>query len=243
MAKPKSLENRTWWKVLNSNLVILFIATVVFGGVAKLYADYQESQRDIATRRSAYAKLLTEFEHRVADLSSADADLNPVIGRGFEMKGAKRLSDHGADRSRWDRLSEAIGQREWDVLHGRGSYEPTAPEFANRSFAAVAAEMEDIGGVPDIQIGAYRLVGFLDADKSVVWVFVRSAIPNMMQVSASRHLLFADGTIPFPRGHTLTEYEQRRLGFPEVHPGDLDRAMKKANAASAELDNALGNAD
>jgi hypothetical protein len=239
MAARKRAQDTGWWSVLNSNIVILLVSSALLSGVAKLYSDHQDAEKEMVVRRGVYAKLLTEFEHRVSALSNEDISLDPYLGEGLNFRKTK-MPDHGPERQRWDKAQLLIGQREVDIIQGRGSYVPSLPEYAGMNLQAIAVQLEDVGGVPDIQMGGIRLMGALDSGKEVVWLFVRSWLPIMRQVTASRHLMYSDGRIPFPRGHVVTASEERALGIPEFHPGDLERLEKENDAHFREVQAKLG---
>ncbi|WP_454884904.1 hypothetical protein [Sphingomonas oryzagri] len=230
-------SRKGFWDHINSPVVVAILTGVIIAGGGKIYADRQADARELDTRRSAYAKLLTEYEHRVSDLGIADGCLDPELGEGPTLKGIKPIPKTGPARDRWTRLSLAVGKQESDILRGRGSYAPTDPAFEGMSFEAVAIQMETLGGVPDIQVGAMRLFGALDSGPDVVWLFVRSWLPMMRQVSVSRHMMFADGRLPFRRGHAPTEAEQKSLGFPDMKPGDLERLERQTDALHAQIQN------
>ncbi len=129
---------------------------------------------------------------------------------------------------------------EQDVLQGRGKYVPTAPEFAGVHFLTLAARMERVGGIPDIQLGALRLIRTLDVEPDLLWLMVRAYSPMIQKFGVVRHVLYSKGELPLPRGEVLTQRQEDVLGFPRLKPGDLERAKRESDLMHARLQSALG---
>jgi hypothetical protein len=220
--------------------VLLLISGVVLAGGAKIYTDRQAAAIELVERRADYVELLTELQQRVSQLLQADGELNKFLGEGAELKGAKRMPDKGPVRAEFERMSEEIGKRESEILSGGGHYVPTAPAYANVHFLTLAARLERLGGVPDIQMGALRLLPVLQADPSILWIFVRAYGPMMQKFVISRHLLYTRGELPLPVGAELTERQEAVLGFPaDMSDEEFEALKRRTNAHLDEVINEL----
>ena len=237
MAKPASKlhsEGRLW-AVLNSPLALLLMSGMLLGGGAKIYADRQSALAELDTRRAAYVEMLAEYQRRVSLLSHEDARLEPFIGTADEMLAGRVRPLVESKRCQFETLSKAVGEKQEDILLGRGSYKPTAPIFSELDILTLAARMEQTAGVPDIQLGGLRLIRTLDAPPEILWIMVRSYLPMLKQFGVSRHMLNVNGELPLIRGQQLTDRQERVLGFLELKPSDVDRALHRARRKSDEL--------
>lgn len=237
-APAPSLLQRLW-SVLNSPLILLLISGVVIAGSAKLYADRQAAAAELSARRDRYVELLAEVQHRVAILQQADGLLDPFIGTGEAFNAMKPVPEPWPRRAAFDRACLKAGRMEADVLAGRGSYVPTAPAFAGVNMLTLAARLERLGGVPDLQLGSIRMIGLLNAPPDVLWLFVRAFMPTFMQFVASRHLMNVDGQLPLPAGAVLTVRQEAMLGIPQVHHGDLERMERESDRLFTKVDRKL----
>ena len=230
------------WSVLNSPLVLLLISGVVIAGGAKLYADRQAAAAELSARRDRYVELLAEIQHRVGMLQQADGLLDPFIGSGEGFEAMKPVPEPWPLRAAFDRACLKAGRIEADVLAGRGGYVPTAPAFAGTDMLTLAARLERLGRVPDLQLGSIRMIGLLSVPPDGLWLFVRAYMPTLMRFVASRHLLNVDGQLPLPAGAVLTVRQEAMLGIPQVHPGDLERIERENDRLFAQVDRKLRDA-
>lgn len=236
--EPPPTRRRSW-EILNSPLVICLISGVAIAGGAKLYSDAQAEAADLETRRGTYIELLAEFQRRTSMLLQADGELNPFIGEGRNFEGARPIPVAGPLRREWEKISADVGRKELEILRGTGSYVPTSPAFAGVDFLTIAARMERTAGVPDIQLGALRMLGLLEAPPEMLWLFVRAYLPIIQQFAVSRHMMYTNGTLPLPRGRALTKAQEAALGFPNPKPGDLERLMKETDRLHNEVQRKL----
>lgn len=114
------------------------------------------------------------------------------------MKGGRHVPANGSVRRAFERACEEAGGREADVLAGRGGYVPTAPEFANVDFLTLAARLDRLGRVPDILLGALRLIRTLDTPRDILWIFVRAYRPMMEEFVVARPVMYTDSQLPLP---------------------------------------------
>jgi hypothetical protein len=241
--KPTQAGRARWWAILNSPFVIALLSGLVLAGGLKYYTDRQAAIQDQIVRRSALAILLSEYQQRISALGAADGELNTVLGPSPGIARRPRLDPRSAEFRSWERLSARVGHREWEIVHGTGSYTPSSPEFARVNLLVIAARIENTAGIPDVQLGGVRMLGLLDVEPDILWVFVRPLLPEMMKFGVTRHMLYVNGSIPLMRGASLSARQERVLGFPDVKPGDLQRVMDHSNAVSARLENELGDAE
>jgi len=242
--KPKSPSGLSWWNVLNSPLAIALVTGVtglVIGGVATIHHQQQEAAKDRAVRRSEFANLLVEYRQRLSALEEADGELElPEFKEGMSTAGQHKLTD--AERKVFEVKSEAVGKREWDIIRGSGSYVPAMPAYANVNLQAIGAQIDDTAGIPQVQSGALQLLGLLNVESSVLWLFVHASLPQMRTYYVGRQMMLINGQLPLDRGDTLTARQERVLGFPEVKPGELERRMKESNALHERVQRKLGDA-
>jgi len=226
-----------WWTALNSPLALLLISGVVIGGAVKWYDSHQNAVEDQTARRSKLAHLLTEYQHRISTLGSLNSRLD--LPSPTSAATQKKLDPCSAEYRAFERLSGDIGRQEWNVIRGQGIYVPTAPQFKGVNIQAIAAEIEDTAGIPDVQLGSIRMLGLLNADPDIIWVFVAGHLPEMEKFGITRHLLYVSGEIPLLRGNSLTVRQQRMLGFPEPQPDDARRRtdiMQRLDKTIQELE-------
>ena len=133
------------------------------------------------------------------------------------------------------------GRYETRNITGRGRYVPTNSEFAGVDFLTLAARIERVGGIPDIQLGALRLLRTLDWPPEVLWLNVRAYLPILTNFGVTRHMLYTDGQLPLPRGASLTRQEAV-LGIPDIKPGDLDKIRLKTHRLTKKLESELSDA-
>ena len=236
-----SKQGRNWWGIANSPLVLLVASGIIIGGGAKLYADHQEDVREQTTRRSTLSNLLVEYRQRLSDLERLDAELNKYLGDDPRVTAAIRPVNE-AERREFEALSKRVGKREQEIIRGNGTYVPTSPSFANVNIQVIASQIEDSAGVPNLQSGAIQLLGFLNTEPDVLWLFVRAYLPMMTEFYVSRHMMTLSGELPLARGAQLTEDQEKRLGIPRPAPGDLERIMRENDALHANVQEALTNA-
>lgn len=228
------------WVFLNSPLLLLLLSSVIIGGGAKIYTDRQAAAADLETRRSQYVEMLAEYQHRISDLVHVDSELDAFIGEGVKFETKEPLTNKR--HREFETASERVGKQEADILAGRGTYVATAPAFANMSLLSLTARMERLAGIPDLQFGSLRLLSTLDVPPDVLWLFVRSYLPMMMQFGVSRHLLYTNGELPLKRGASLTNRQEAVLGIPDPKPGDLERLQRKTDELNKRLQGELGEA-
>jgi hypothetical protein len=234
--KPSKLSRI--WSLMNAPLVLLVLSGVGAGGTI-IYSSLRSQAEELQNRRAEYIVLLAEYQHRVSTLIDADSQLDPYIGEGLTFKGGKKIPDCGPLREQWEKLSTKVGRRERDILRGQGDYVPTTPKFRGVDFLTLGAQIEQVGGVPDIQLGALRLIRTLDWPPEILWLNVRAYIPMMLKFGVARHMLYTNGQLPLPRGTSLTRRQEAALGFPDVKPGDLELRKAETMKHQAELDKAL----
>lgn len=227
------------WAALNSPLVLLMLSGVVIGGGAKLYSDRQSAAVEVAGRRAEYVELLAELQRRVSRLQDADGRLDRFIGAANSPGALRKVPEPWPQRAAFERESALVGAAEADILAGRGSYAPTAPAYAGIDLLTLAARLERVGGVPDLQLGALRLLRTLDADPDVLWLFVRAHRPMLERFVVSRHLLQVEGELPLPAGAALTPRQKAMLDIPRPKPGDLERLRRENDVLHARLDREL----
>lgn len=227
------------WAIVNSPIVLLVVSGVVIGGGAKLYADGQSAAAEVAGRRAEYVELLAELQRRVSRLKDADGRLDRFIGAADSPEALRKVPEPWPQRAAFERESALVGAAEADILAGRGSYVPTAPAYAGIDLLTLAARLERVGGVPDLQLGALRLLRTLDADPEVLWLFVRAHRPMLERFVVSRHLLHVEGDLPLPAGAALTPRQEAVLDIPRSKPGDLQRLRRENDVLHARLDREL----
>ena len=132
-------SSRRWWSVVNAPLVVALVGLLAAGGW-KLYSSYQDALADQATRKVELSKLFDELQQRLSYLADADEELTPYLGEGTTFKGAKKLQPSTAEARRWERKVLEVGQKEWDVVHGRGTYLPSSPEFSGVTLQSIASQ-------------------------------------------------------------------------------------------------------
>jgi hypothetical protein len=103
----------------------------------------------------------------------------------------------------------------------------------------VGSQIEDAAAIPNLQSGAIQLLGFLNTDPSVLWIFVRAYLPTMREFYVGRHMMTVNGELPLARGQQPTIQQERRLGIPQPAPGDLERAMKRSDELHVKVQTEL----
>lgn len=240
--RSRSLPSRGWWVVANSPLVIVLLSGGVLAGSAKIYTDHQEATKDRNARRSTLSSLLVEYRQRLSALESLDGELNEFLGEGPKMRGPYGRPMTDAKRKIFELRSKEIGKREWDVIRGSGAYVATAPAYANINLQTIAAQIDDVAEIPTVQSAPIQMLGFLNADPDILWIFVRAYLPEMRTFYVGRLWLTMNGQLPLGRGETPTAQQERVLGFPDVQPGDIERLQKENDALHAEVQAKLTNA-
>lgn len=227
-----------WWILANSPLAILIVSGMLIGGGAKLYSDQQEIVRDQVARRSTLSTLLVEYRNRLSALESLDAELSDYLGPG---PGITKVEQPFTEtrRAAFEKLSLNVGRREVEVIQGRGHYVPTSPSFANVNIQVVAAQIEDAAGIPNLYAGSLQLLGVLNADANVIWIFIRAYVPLMTEFYVNRHMMTINGELPLPKGAELTAAQETKLGIPQPKPGELERLKKESDARHAEIQSLL----
>jgi hypothetical protein len=239
----KSTAPQKFWAFLNSQFFLTIFGLVIIGGIAAIYNQRQNDLQDQAARRPVLGKLLTEYQHRVSDLSEADSQLNEQLGPSGTFDRARKLdrSDSVA-AARWDKLIEQVSNREWAVLLGRSPYVSTAPEFGGVSFLNIASQIDNVAGIPDLQFGSLRMIGVLETPPPATWLFVRSQMPSLIRWGAGRQLLYIDQTLPLRRGDRLNIIQEKQLGIVQPKPGELERLQRENNELTQQVLNKLEDA-
>lgn len=240
----KESPRRTWWDVLNSNIVVAFFSLVIVGGVAAIYSERQSALADQEARREVLGKHLAEYQHRIGELGSADSRLNYQLGPSGTFDRGRRLdqADRAAVRS-WERLTEEVSCQEWDILMGRGRYVPTSPEYNGVSLVNLGTQIDNVAGIQDLQFGPIRMIGLLETPPTATWIFLRSQLPMLMRAGVGRNLLYINRTLPLRRGVQLTNVQERQLGIPQPQPGELERLEQENDAHFNSVINELGDED
>ena len=223
---------------MNAPLVLLLLSGVGAGGTL-IYSSWRTQAEELQDRRAEYVVLLAEYQSRVSLLMDADNELDAYVGEGLTFEGGKKIPACGPLREEWEKVSAKVGMKERDILRGQGGYAPTSPRFRGVDFLTLGAQLEHVGGVPDIQLGALRLIRTLDWPPEILWLNVRAYLPMMLKFGVARHMLYTNGQLPLPRGASLTKRQEAVLGFPDVNPGDLERQRAETMKHQAELDQAL----
>lgn len=233
----KKEPGRGAWEWFNSPLVITLLSAVLISGGAKLYVDHQEALKDRSARRAVMSDLMVEYRQRLSALEDLDSQLNPWLGEGAELKGIKPMSE--AERPKWEAASKKIGRAEQEVIQGAGNFKPSAPAFANVNMQVITTRIEGAAGIPDLQAGTLQMLGVLNTDPEILWIFVRAYQPMMRQYYVGRHMLMLNGELPLLDGKNLTVRQENVLGIPQPKPGDLEKAMKESDRVHAELQKTL----
>lgn len=234
--RSKKLEGRAAkvWALLNSPLVLTLISAGFIGLAWKVWDIHREDERDFASRKAVYSKLLTEYRHRMNALAAADDSL----GWAFDSHGpsAPKIDLHDpAMQARWDRESASAGRAETDVLAGRGSYVPTSPDYAGVSLLTLADEIEEATGTPDPMVQVQRLLGFLDAPPKVLWLYVHAERPMLETFGRSREVLAMTGELPLRHGSSLTSRQEQVMGIPTGTAAEVAAMKRGAMVANDRL--------
>lgn len=227
------------WAFLNSPFFIAILSGLFIVGALKAHDDNRAAAVDRDTRRAAYVELLAELQLRVSRLREADSRLDEFLGEGPELKGAKPMPATDPRREAFEKASAGVGREQADILGGRGNYVPTAPAFENMDFLTLAARLEHIGGGPDINLSALRLLRGLDASPDVLWLFVRAYLPILQDFVVRRHVLYTNGRMPLVRGAKITETLEQSLGIPDSEPGELEKLQRQNDALHDKLQKSL----
>lgn len=239
MAESSKSNRPSFWTIINSPIAIALISGGVLAGGAKVYSDHQAERADMEVRRDAYVDMLAEYEQRVSLLTSADGELDELVGEGPSFRGRSKIPDSGPLRELLDRRTLEVGQREMAILKGSGEYIPTTPAFKNVDLLTLGARMEHTAGIPDIQLGSLRIIRTLDTPPDILWLMVRAHLPMVQQFAATRHLMFTNGQLPLPRGESLTKRQERILGYPEENSLTPEQAAEKSDRTRAKLEEVL----
>ena len=225
--KSKLTFFKSIWEELNRPLVVAIVTIGLIGFAAKVYADKQEAIRDQVERRTTISNLLVEYRQRLWALEEADAQLAPWLGDGPGLSRIKRVTD--TERAVLTPLSVKVGSAERDVIRGSGTYTASSQAYANVNLQVIATQIELAAGIPDRQAGALQLIGFLNAEPDILWLFVRTYLPHMNEFYVKRYMLVVSRQLPLLRGEELTTQLEIVLGIPQPKPGDLEWAMKESD--------------
>lgn len=243
MGKPSNSHSGSVWAWINSPIAITLISGGILAGAAKVYSDRQVERADIESRRDEYVDMLAEYEQRVSLLTGADGELNDLVGEGPHFEGRKKIPQSGPLRELLDRKTVEVGKVESMILKGNGTYAPTTPAFKDVDLLTLAARMERTAGIPDIQLGSLRIIGTLDTPPDLLWIMVRAHLPMMQQFAATRHMMFTDGQLPLARGASLSEKQERILGYPERNSLTPEQMAAKSDRIREKLKKVLKEAD
>ena len=231
-----SAQKPSWGSVFNSPLAVAFISVLFFGALFKLWDSDRDDQIEQVNRRATFGKLLTEYQHRISSLSSVDEKIDYMLGHGPIRSGLHKLdAKDKVSTARWAKVTATVGNAEVDILAGRGAYVPTSPEFGGVSLQDVGSEVDQAGGFPDYQFATQGLFGLLDTNPSIIWLFVRSQMPQLTAFGQSRRILYAFGELPLRRYQQLTERQERILGIPTGSPAEIAKLERQAREAADRL--------
>lgn len=234
-------ERLSWWAAANSPLAIALLTGA--GGVAAavavaLHSQAQEAAKDDIERRASLTALLVEYRKRLSALEEADSELGlPEIIEGVPRLLITKLTD--SERLLFERKADEVGKRQREIIHGSGHYVPTSPVYANLNMQAIEAQIDQVAGIPPVQSGGLQLLGLLNFDASTLWLWVHGALPQMRTFYVGRQMLLINGELPLARGVQLTRGQERRLGFPQPAPGDLEKLQKENDERHERLQRVL----
>jgi hypothetical protein len=235
--KVQVTADKGWWAALNSPIAILLLSVCVIGGIGKLYTDHQNAVQDQTARRSTMSNLLVEYRQRLSALEALDSQLDGALGAGPGITRTSKVSE--VERKSFEKLSEKIGLLEQDVIKGVGTYTASAPAYDRVNMQAIASQIEDAAGIPNLQAGGIQLLGLLNTESSVLWLFVRAYLPMFEQFYVSRYMMVVNRQLPLVQGDVLSRKQEAILGIPQLKPGELNKLMKENDIRYAELQNKL----